>query len=186
MICMFFLMRCEKSGSFFRRPDFRQICKENKEQSAHLQRLLSNNNLDHFAKIIGSHNHIIISKNGAIITIIIKRALKIVKQSLPLFFSFTECEIVNSMSVDTSTGGKKASLAKMAAVSANSASTRNSSVSSMASMSSHGSFNSSNLNHALAMVNNQLDREQRKQDQEATRKLTLLRQRKISAVLKVR
>ena len=101
-------------------------------------------------------------------------------------------EIVNSMSVDTGSS-KKASLAKMAAVAASgagsaasAASTRNSSVSSMASMSSHGSFNSSNLNHALAMVNNQLDREQRKQDQEATRKLTLLRQRKISAVLKVR
>ena len=96
------------------------------------------------------------------------------------------------MSVDTGSS-KKASLAKMAAVAASgagsaasAASTRNSSVSSMASMSSHGSFNSSNLNHALAMVNNQLDREQRKQDQEATRKLTLLRQRKISAVLKVR
>ena len=101
-------------------------------------------------------------------------------------------EIVNSMSVDTGSS-KKASLAKMAAAAASgagsgasAASTRNSSVSSMASMSSHGSFNSSNLNHALAMVNNQLDREQRKQDQEATRKLTLLRQRKISAVLKVR
>ena len=102
-------------------------------------------------------------------------------------------EIVNSMSVDTGSS-KKASLAKMAAAASagsasaasTTASTRNSSVSSMASMSSHGSFNSSNLNHALAMVNNQLDREQRKQDQEATRKLTLLRQRKISAVLKVR
>jgi hypothetical protein len=42
------------------------------------------------------------------------------------------------------------------------------------------------LNQALARVNNKWDREQRKQDQEATRKLTLLKQRKISAVLKVR
>ena len=41
------------------------------------------------------------------------------------------------------------------------------------------------LNQALARVNNKWDREQRKQDQDATRKLTLLKQRKISAVLKV-
>ena len=70
-----------------------------------------------------------------------------------------------------------------------------SSVSSMASTSSicsnnltnTGSYNSSNsnLNHALALVTNKLEREQRKHDEEATRKLTLLRQRKISAVLKV-
>ena len=105
-----------------------------------------------------------------------------IRHELIIIFCF-RMEIVNSMSVDTGSS-KKASLAKMAAVTG--ASTRNSSVSSMTSMSSHGSFNSSNLNHALAMVNNQLDREQRKQDQEATRKLTLLRQRKISAVLKVR
>ena len=67
-----------------------------------------------------------------------------------------------------------------------------SSVSSMNSMSSMSSTSlpqqynpNNNLNHALAVVTNQLEREQRKHDQEATRKLTLLRQRKISAVLKV-
>ena len=47
-------------------------------------------------------------------------------------------------------------------------------------------YPNNNLNHALAVVTNQLEREQRKHDQEATRKLTLLRQRKISAVLKVK
>lgn len=44
----------------------------------------------------------------------------------------------------------------------------------------------SNLNQAMAIVANKWDREQRKQDQEVTRRLTVLRQRKISAVLKVR
>lgn len=43
----------------------------------------------------------------------------------------------------------------------------------------------SNLNQAMAIVANKWDREQRKQDQEVTRRLTVLRQRKISAVLKV-
>jgi hypothetical protein len=68
-----------------------------------------------------------------------------------------------------------------------SASTR-SSVSSMTSTTSSCTslHYQSNLNHALALVTNKLDREQRKHDQDATRKLTLLRQRKISAVLKVR
>ena len=60
------------------------------------------------------------------------------------------------------------------------------SMSSMSSTSLHQQYNpNNNLNHALAVVTNQLEREQRKHDQEATRKLTLLRQRKISAVLKV-
>ena len=92
----------------------------------------------------------------------------------------------STCSVDSS----KKSLAKLSKASNNS--TR-SSVSSMTSTSSfcsnslgnsYGSPNN-NINHALAMVTNQLEREQRKHDQEATRKLTLLRQRKISAVLKV-
>ena len=68
-----------------------------------------------------------------------------------------------------------------------------SSVSSLASMtstslggtSSGNSLQPQSLNQALARVNNKWDREQRKHDQEATRKLTLLKQRKISAVLKV-
>ena len=51
---------------------------------------------------------------------------------------------------------------------------------------SSSSLQPQSLNQALARVNNKWDREQRKQDQEATRKLTLLKQRKISAVLKVR
>ena len=60
------------------------------------------------------------------------------------------------------------------------------SMSSMSSTSLTQQYNpNNNLNHALAVVTNQLEREQRKHDQEATRKLTLLRQRKISAVLKV-
>ena len=42
------------------------------------------------------------------------------------------------------------------------------------------------LNQALAVVANKWDREQRVQDQENTRRLTLLKQRKISAILKVR
>ena len=42
------------------------------------------------------------------------------------------------------------------------------------------------LNQALAIVANKWDREQRIQDQETTRRLTLLKQRKISAILKVR
>ena len=42
------------------------------------------------------------------------------------------------------------------------------------------------LNQALAIVANKWDREQRIQDQENTRRLTLLKQRKISAILKVR
>ena len=42
------------------------------------------------------------------------------------------------------------------------------------------------LNQALAIVANKWDREQRVQDQENTRRLTLLKQRKISAILKVR
>merc|ERR1712223_130037 len=41
------------------------------------------------------------------------------------------------------------------------------------------------LNQALAIVANKWDREQRIQDQETTRRLTLLKQRKISAILKV-
>ena len=41
------------------------------------------------------------------------------------------------------------------------------------------------LNQALAIVANKWDREQRIQDQENTRRLTLLKQRKISAILKV-
>jgi len=69
-----------------------------------------------------------------------------------------------------------------------------SSVSSLASMtstslggtSSGNSLQPQSLNQALARVNNKWDREQRKHDQEATRKLTLLKQRKISAVLKVK
>lgn len=69
----------------------------------------------------------------------------------------------------------------------NSGSSNRSSVSSMAS--ANGSItqvhHQTNLNQALALVTNKWDREQRKQDQEATRRLTLLRQRKISAVLKV-
>ena len=67
-----------------------------------------------------------------------------------------------------------------------------SSVSSLASMTStslggtsSNSLQPQSLNQALARVNNKWDREQRKHDQEATRKLTLLKQRKISAVLKV-
>jgi hypothetical protein len=50
---------------------------------------------------------------------------------------------------------------------------------------SSNSLQPQSLNQALARVNNKWDREQRKHDQEATRKLTLLKQRKISAVLKV-
>merc|ERR1739838_788247 len=101
----------------------------------------------------------------------------------------------STCSMDSTT--KKTSLAKISkamAASANTSSTR-SSVSSMTSMSSvcstslpSGSqpqYPNNNLNHALAVVTNQLEREQRKHDQEDTRKLTLLRQRKISAVLKV-
>ena len=42
------------------------------------------------------------------------------------------------------------------------------------------------LNTALAIVANKWDREQRIQDQENIRRLTLLKQRKISAILKVR
>ena len=78
----------------------------------------------------------------------------------------------------------------------NSKGSNRSSVSSMASCGGAGSipgaansvqniYHQNNLNHALALVTNQLEREQKKNDQEATRKLTLLRQRKISAVLKV-
>ena len=44
----------------------------------------------------------------------------------------------------------------------------------------------SSLNQALAIVANKWDREQRRQEQDTTRKLTLLKQRKVSAVLKVR
>ena len=61
-----------------------------------------------------------------------------------------------------------------------------SSVTSVNSSNNYSTTNSANLNHALAIVTNKLEREQRKNDEEATRKLTLLRQRKISAVLKVR
>ena len=43
-----------------------------------------------------------------------------------------------------------------------------------------------NLNQALAIVANKWDREERRQEQEATRRLTVLKQRKISAILKVR
>ena len=101
----------------------------------------------------------------------------------------------NSSLCSMDSNHKKMSLAKMSKTSTNN-STR-SSVSSMTSNSSMcsnslptsapaGAYSSSsNLNHALAVVTNQLEREQRKHDQEATRKLTLLRQRKISAVLKV-
>ena len=46
--------------------------------------------------------------------------------------------------------------------------------------------NQQSLNQALAVVANKWDREQRVQDQENTRRLTLLKQRKISAILKVR
>ena len=42
------------------------------------------------------------------------------------------------------------------------------------------------LNQAIAIVTNRWDREQKRQEQDLTRKLTVLRQRKISAVLKVR
>ena len=64
-----------------------------------------------------------------------------------------------------------------------------SSVSSLASSSSMGSHHhhhhQQSLNQALAIVANKWDREQRRQEQEVTRKLTLLKQRKVSAVLKV-
>ena len=42
-----------------------------------------------------------------------------------------------------------------------------------------------NLNQALAIVANKWDREERRQEQEATRRMTVLKQRKISAILKV-
>ena len=85
-------------------------------------------------------------------------------------------------------GAKKISLAKTSTNSRSSVSSM-ASTSSICSNSLHNyggsSSNSANLNHALALVTNKLEREQRKNDEEATRKLTLLRQRKISAVLKV-
>ena len=57
MICMFSLMRCEKSGSFFRRPSFLYL-----ELQIYTSTILNaftsllSNNLDHqlMAKIIGS------------------------------------------------------------------------------------------------------------------------------------
>ena len=42
-----------------------------------------------------------------------------------------------------------------------------------------------NLNQALAIVANKWDREERRQETEATRRMTVLKQRKISAILKV-
>ena len=52
-------------------------------------------------------------------------------------------------------------------------------------MGSHHHHHQQSLNQALAIVANKWDREQRRQEQEVTRKLTLLKQRKVSAVLKV-
>ena len=67
-----------------------------------------------------------------------------------------------------------------------------SSVSSLASSGSysgqhhyHHHHHQQSLNQALAIVANKWDREQRRQEQEITRRLTLLKQRKVSAVLKV-
>ena len=49
----------------------------------------------------------------------------------------------------------------------------------------HHHHHQQSLNQALAIVANKWDREQRRQEQEITRRLTLLKQRKVSAVLKV-
>lgn len=62
--------------------------------------------------------------------------------------------------------------------------------SSVSSLASSGSgpnqhHHQQSLNQALAIVANKWDREQRRQEQEITRRLTLLKQRKVSAVLKV-
>ena len=118
-------------------------------------------------------------------------------ESVAWTFYYLQMEVINSTgsasasartmssSSTCSMDSSKKSLAKISKASTTNNSTR-SSVSSMNSTgSSFGSNQNNNLNHALAMVTNQLEREQRKHDQEATRKLTLLRQRKISAVLKV-